>query len=63
MWDRAELRPAASQEAAPIPSLLFAFPAKVGTVMTTGKPHVRAVCPGKGERGAFLFFFQVWKWS
>lgn len=65
VWDRAGLRPEVSQEAAPIPGVLFALPPKVGTVLTMGKPHVRAVCPGKGERRAFLFFFQlhVWKWS
>lgn len=50
VWDRAGLRSAVSQEAAPIPGVLSVLPAKVGTGLTMGKPHVRAVLEKEREQ-------------
>lgn len=60
VWDRAELKSAASQEAAPIPGVLFALPTVAGTVLTMGS--IREKCPMSGlcvlerrERHIFIF--------
>lgn len=56
VWDRAGLTSAVSQEAAPIPGVLFALPAKVGTVLSMSKPHVRGCVSWKRrERSIFIF--------
>lgn len=51
VWDRAGLRPEASQEAAPTPGVLFALPANVGTVMT-----MSGLCVLEREREEHFYF-------
>lgn len=60
MWDRAGLRPAASQEAAPIPGALSALPAEAGSVLTMGsireKSLMSGLCVLEREREEHFYF-------